>query len=429
MEIKEGYKKTKIGWIPEDWETVKLGEITNKVGSGITPRGGSKVYLNKGIPFFRSQNILHGKISIKDIVYISEAQHKKMINTHLQPEDVLLNITGASIGRCCVFPSNFNNGNVNQHVCIIRPNGIIESNYLCNLLNSKIGQKQIWNFQAGGNREGLNFQQIKSFNIPLPPLPEQQKIASILTTVDDKISSIEDQIQKTEQLKKGLMAKLLTEGIGHTEFKDTKIGRIPASWGIDTIKNLSKGTQNGLYKIKEYYGDGYEMVHMPDIFANEYIVEGNMKKVKLSDSEIEKYKLYEGDLLFARRSLVPEGSGKCCVVSKINNHITFESSIIRTSLIKEHIFPLFAYYCIFSPNGKKEMMKYVRQVAVSGITGEDLKKYILPLPPLPEQKKIASILTAVDDKIEVLNSKRTSYTTLKKGLLQQLLTGQMRVKL
>jgi type I restriction enzyme S subunit len=247
MEKREGYKETKIGWIPEDWDVVRLGKITDKVGSGITPRGGSKVYLDEGIPFFRSQNILHGKISTKDIVYISEIQHQKMKNTHLQPDDVLLNITGASIGRCCVFPRYFEKGNVNQHVCIIRPDGIINSQYLCCILNSPIGQQQIWNFQAGGNREGLNFQQIKSFNIPLVPLPEQKKIAELLTTVDDKISSIEDQIRQTEQLKKGLMEKLLTEGIGHTEFKDTKVGKIPKSWGVVKLIECCEAIQDGTH--------------------------------------------------------------------------------------------------------------------------------------------------------------------------------------
>ena len=167
---------------------------------------------------------------------------------------------------------------------------------------------------------------------------------------------------------------------------------------------------------------------MTDIFANEQIIEGEMKKVTLSDAEINKYKLLEGDLLFARRSLVPEGSGKCCYVGEIKTCITFESSIIRVSLKKDILHPKFVYFYISSFIGRREMMKYVRQVAVSGISGQDLQKYNLPVPPLPEQNQIAVILSAVDDKLDILQSKKFSYETLKKGLMEQLLTGKRRVK-
>ena len=298
MDQREGYKKTKLGWIPEDWDAVKLGKITNKVGSGITPRGGSKVYQDNGIPFFRSQNILYGKVSVKDIVYISEAIHQKMKNTQLQPADVLLNITGASIGRCCVFPNDFENGNVNQHVCIIRPDEIIKSKYLCYILNSPIGQNQIWNFQAGGNREGLNFQQIKSFIIPYPPLPEQKKIAEILTTIDNKISSIDNQIQQAEQLKKGLMEKLLTEGMGHTEFKDTKIGRMPKSWDVAplvdlTIKEKSgirRGPFGGAIKKSFFVSEGYKIYEQKNVIRNNFFL-GNYFITEEKFQELKNFKV------------------------------------------------------------------------------------------------------------------------------------------
>ncbi len=113
-------KESSFGKIPTIWNTVKLGDYTSKIGSGITPKGGSKAYVEQGIPLLRSQNILHGKLKLDDVAFISNVQHNKMKNSQLQERDVLLNITGASIGRCAVLPNNFNVGNVNQHVCIIR---------------------------------------------------------------------------------------------------------------------------------------------------------------------------------------------------------------------------------------------------------------------------------------------------------------------
>lgn len=133
-----------------------------------------------------------------------------MKGSQLEPKDVLLNITGASIGRCAVLPADFEEGNVNQHVCIIRMSQTITPEFCGWFLNSNLGQKQIWNLQAGGNREGLNFQQIRSFRIPVLTVEEQCSIVDILSTVSDKLNLLEQQKVETQQLKKGLMQKLLT---------------------------------------------------------------------------------------------------------------------------------------------------------------------------------------------------------------------------
>ncbi|HFT4558883.1 TPA: N-6 DNA methylase [Klebsiella pneumoniae] len=203
-------KESSFGKIPTIWNTVKLGDYTSKIGSGITPKGGSKAYVEQGIPLLRSQNILHGKLKLDDVAFISNVQHNKMKNSQLQERDVLLNITGASIGRCAVLPNNFNVGNVNQHVCIIRTSQKLQPEFCGIFLNSHFGQKQIWNLQAGGNREGLNFQQIRSFEIHLPPLNEQKRIVEIFNAIDTKLDLIEQLEFETQNLKKGLMQKLLT---------------------------------------------------------------------------------------------------------------------------------------------------------------------------------------------------------------------------
>lgn len=204
------FKDSPLGKIPKSWEVVKLGKLTFKVGSGKTPRGGSESYVDKGITFIRSQNVLRGKLKLSDVVFISKDVHCEMNNSKLQPNDVLLNITGASIGRCCVLPYNFPEGNVNQHVCIIRTKSRINPYYLSQLLNSSLGVNQINKFQAGGNREGLNFQQIRSFDIPLPEIKEQDKITELLYSVDEKLEVLLEKKETYQELKKGLMQQLLT---------------------------------------------------------------------------------------------------------------------------------------------------------------------------------------------------------------------------
>ncbi|MFZ3510062.1 restriction endonuclease subunit S [Vibrio harveyi] len=204
------FQDSPFGKIPKCWSVETLGEHTVKVGSGVTPKGGSKAYVDSGIPLIRSQNVLFGKFKLDDVAFITEQQHDKMKGSKLHPRDVLLNITGASIGRCAVLPEDFDEGNVNQHVCIIRTSESIDPDFCGWFLNSNLGQKQIWNLQAGGNREGLNFQQIRSFKIPVFSIEEQCSIVEILSTVSDKLNLLETQKAETQQLKQGLMQKLLT---------------------------------------------------------------------------------------------------------------------------------------------------------------------------------------------------------------------------
>lgn len=205
------FKKTKLGKIPEEWEAGKIGDHTAHVGSGATPRGGSKVYLTEGVPFIRSQNVYFSGFTREGLVYINEKTHKDMNRSKVLPNDILLNITGASIGRACIMPNYFATANVNQHVCIIRPSKDLFFQYLFYFLQSQDGQDQIFKFQIGGNREGLNFQQIRSIEFPFPSnIEEQQEIAEIFSAMDEKISINKKLKNKLTLLKKGLMQDLLS---------------------------------------------------------------------------------------------------------------------------------------------------------------------------------------------------------------------------
>ena len=192
----------------EGWAEKTLGELTIKVGSGITPSGGDKNYKKKGRPFIRSQNVGWGELLIDDVAFIDENTHSTFPATEIKVNDVLLNITGASIGRSVVADSRIKGGNVNQHVCIIRTRKELNPFYLCQYLISQGGQNYIDSFQAGGNRQGLNFAQIRSFSIPVPIYVEQEKISSCLSTIDDLISAESDKLVDLKGHKKGLMQQL-----------------------------------------------------------------------------------------------------------------------------------------------------------------------------------------------------------------------------
>jgi type I restriction enzyme S subunit len=187
-----------------------LGDLVTKVGSGVTPLGGESNYRKIGRPFVRSQNVGWGMFLLDDIVFIDEQTHKNSISTEISSEDVLLNITGASIGRSAVATFQVVGGNVNQHVCIIRTiKNSLSPFFLNQYLISSFGQNQIDSYQAGGNRQGLNFVQIRSFSIPVPPrINEQQKIADCLSSLDELITAQLEKIEALKTHKKGLMQGL-----------------------------------------------------------------------------------------------------------------------------------------------------------------------------------------------------------------------------
>ncbi len=204
-----------IGDIPEGWNLSKVKFVTSKIGSGVTPRGGSEVYVETGIIFLRSQNIYNEGIRIEDVVYIPEEIDKEMESTRVFRNDILLNITGGSIGRCCIFPKNIGSANVNQHVCIIRPiEGLVNASYLHYFFIGDCGVNYINVFQSGANREGLNFKQIENMYIPYPPLSEQQAIADYLDQKCSQIDIIIEQklklIEKLSSYKKSLIYECVT---------------------------------------------------------------------------------------------------------------------------------------------------------------------------------------------------------------------------
>lgn len=205
------FKDSPLGRIPLEWETSTIGELTIHVGSGITPRGGESVYTNEGILFIRSQNVHFSGLALDDVAYIPQTIHKSMLKSEVFENDVLLNITGASIGRCCYFPS-ISPANVNQHVCIIRLPSATEADagFLSSVIESSIGQNQIFQFNAGGNREGLNYKQIKSFVVPWPKRDERRQIWDVLKWASESVRYSEKMKSKLCSLKTALMQDLLT---------------------------------------------------------------------------------------------------------------------------------------------------------------------------------------------------------------------------
>ena len=418
VNVPEGYKSTNVGIIPEDWTIDRLGEKTIKIGSGITPTGGEKVYKNEGRPFLRSQNVAWGYLSLDDIVFIDDEIHNTFKATEIKKLDVFLNITGASIGRSAIADHRVENGNVNQHVCILRTNRHeLNPFFLNHYLLSYKGQKQIDSFQAGGNREGLNFGQIKSFKIPLPPLPEQKAIARVLSDVDELIRECDSLLAKKRDIKQGTMQQLLTgkkrlPGFSG-EWEEKKIGE---------ICNTSSGTTPSRQLSDRYYYNGYiNWVKTTDLNNSLlYSSEEQITELALKETSLKIYPpktvliaMYGGFNQIGRTGLLQ-------IPATVNQALT---------AIQPQDYLLDSFYLI---NYLNYRVDYWKIVAISSrkdpnITSRDVKNFPVLLPTLPEQKAIAHILSDMDAEIEALEQKRDKYKAIKQGMMQELLTGKTRL--
>ena len=213
-----------LGEIPEHWKLTNIKKITTKIGSGVTPKGGADVYVETGIPFFRSQNIHFSGIRTDEIVFIPTDVHEKMSASKMNKDDVLLNITGASIGRCCVYEGQLGEANVNQHVCILRTTPNVNPYVLYYFLSSEAGQIQIDLGNTGSGREGLNFKNIGNFVFPMIPPDEQIQMVKYLNAMSKSIETIIIKAHKEIELLSEYKTSLINETVtGKIDVRDYQI--------------------------------------------------------------------------------------------------------------------------------------------------------------------------------------------------------------
>ena len=185
----------------------KLGDFALLVTSGSTPKGGSASYLKEGVPLIRSQNVLWNELRLEDVVFISEETHKNMKRSQLNNRDVLLNITGASIGRSVVYRGADFEANVNQHVCIIRLNEYINPYYLSYYFANEEFQKNVVNKNIGATRQAFNYTQIKNFDILVPDLSLQNAFEDKVKQVDKQIDLLSNSLEQVNLLYDSILHK------------------------------------------------------------------------------------------------------------------------------------------------------------------------------------------------------------------------------
>lgn len=272
------YKDSGVEWlgrVPEHWAVSPVKYLVTHIGSGKTPSGGSEVYQQSGVRFLRSQNVYEDGLQLEDVAYITESTDEEMKASRVKPLDVLLNITGASIGRSCQVPENFSNANVNQHVCIIRTHQADLSKWLSLCFPSQPAQSQIDLFQNGAGREGLNLEQIGNMVIGVPPREESGMIATHLdretTRIDSLIAKKTRFIELLKEKRQALITQAVTKGLNpNVKMKDSGVewlGEVPAHWEISSISRYF-GIKAGGDLKEEYFSREHDLEHPYPIYTN-----------------------------------------------------------------------------------------------------------------------------------------------------------------
>jgi len=410
MSVREGYKQTEIGVIPEEWEVVNLGSQIDIV-SGQSP---SKFDLTGNtFPFFKVNQLNYCD------KYLLDSEYKYDTNTLILKKG------------CVVFPKRGASIFTNK-IRILGTDGSIDTNLMALLPKDSLSNEYLYywlmlfelsSIADTSSVPQINNKHINPISLPLPPLPEQQKIAAILISVDNKIEVIDEQIAKTETLKKGLMQKLLSEGVGHSEFKESEIGRIPKEWEVVRLPDITEKITSGgtpSRKKPEYFENGtigwLKTGELRDCYiyrAEEKITEDALKNssAKLFPIDtvlIAMYGATIGQTAYLKQECATNQA--CCA-------LIFDQSVAN---------PLFYWkYFYFI---KENLVSKGIGAGQPNISQGIIKDLPVIYPPVAEQKRIATILSTVDDKLDTLREKKFRYEKLKKGLMQKLLTGEVRVK-
>ncbi len=312
---------------------------------------------------------------------------------------------------------------VNNHAHIIKAiNSASTNRFLLYWLNYADLRKYV----TGSTRTKLNQDRLRDIILPLPPIREQQSIAEILWVVDRKIESIDKEIQATEKLKTGLMQTLLTKGIGHTKFKMTEIGEIPEEWDVKPLHALSLNITDGKHgDCRNEKDSGYYFVSSKDVNEKKIVYE-SVRQITKEDFEEahRRTKLEPEDVLLTNSGSI----GKLAIAEDdaLTSRTTFQKSVAIIKPDKKVIYPKYLYYVLLDKTSA--LGKAANGSAQKNLLLRDLREFKVQLTHIAEQMKIAEVLTASDKKIELLIKKKDETVSLKKALMQALLTGRVRVK-
>jgi type I restriction enzyme S subunit len=366
----------------------------------------------------------------------------------VQEGDILIGMDGSLVGRnfAQVKPEDLPCLLV-QRVARLRAKNTINSNYLYQLFASDVWLDYVDIVKTNSGIPHISNGDIKEFRVPAFSLHQQLKIAKTLSTVDNLIEKTQSLVDKYIAVKQGMMADLFTRGIDLTPgdhcgqlrpsiteapelYQQTELGWVPKDWLVENIEEVSLGGfKNGYFKDPKLVGSGTKLVNVTELYQNFGIdiIPDKVQRIQTSPKDFEKYKVEVGDLLFTRSSLVLEGIAKSNIVRVLPEQAVFECHVMRLKPNKEIVVPEFLALFTGMPRARSYFMSMAKQVTMTTIAQPDMVGLPIPLPSLTEQELIVKKLDAIESLIRKETSTVKKNKEVKKGLMQDLLTGKVRV--
>jgi type I restriction enzyme S subunit len=431
------YKDTPIGRIPVDWEVVELADICDEIYRYPTYYNLNYVDRDHGVPEIRGELIRENGELSKDLLqyrYISRETSLKFPKTILREGDFVITVRG-TLGKIGCVSGQLEHANITANLMRISPSRKrVYHLWLRQYLLSDFFQNRLNEISSATTIKTIKAPELKSIKLAIPPYSEQKKIAEILRTVDEAIERTNLIIDKTRELKRGLMQRLFTRGIGHTKFKNTAIGRIPEEWRIAAFGDLlSEGIlseiQDGNHgndhpKQGDYVSSGIPFI-MANNLVNGTVDTSNCKFIRKEQADRLRVGFAKpGDVLLSHKGTI----GRIAIVPGIDGYVMLT--------------PQVTYYRIGQPEKLSNVfLKYFMeggrfQTILSILSAQSTRNYIgitqqkrlaMPLPSIAEQYKIAETLSHADRELEKELNHLNQLRLLKKGLMQVLLTGRIRV--
>jgi len=419
MELKKGYKQTEVGIIPEDWEVVRASDTCSKIqdGTHFSPRPGGNDHF-----YITSKNIRFGYLDISTASRIDAAQHRAIYKRcDVKRGDLLFTKDGANTGNAALntFDEEFS---LLSSVAFLRfdPNKHIAAYFLQQILTSQ-GQRQIQDAMAGNAITRLTLEKINKLRFPLPPTKaEQEAIAAVLSNTDTLISSLEKLIAKKRNIKQGIMQELL---IGKK-----RLPGFSGKWETKPVGQLGKPYGGLSGKSKYDFENGtYPYIPFLNIMNNPVIDTTYFDYVNIGISENQNTAM-KGDLFFNGSSETPEEVGMCSVLLDDVTNLYLNSFCFGFRLNKElKTNGLYLSYFFRSNEGRKLFYTLAQGATRYNLSKHNFMKMEISYPKPEEQTAIAQVLSDMDAEIKALEQKRGKYKMIKQGMMQQLLTGRIRL--
>lgn len=405
--------KLRFAGFNEPWSETSLGKISSFITSG--SRDWAQYYADGGDKFIRMTNLVRDGITLNlsDLKFVRLPENSNEgKRTALQHHDILISIT-AELGKLGWVPDDLGTAYINQHTALVRPNlSIASSKFIANLLSTKKYNNILNQQNDSGAKSGLNLSTIKNFRFYATNKIEQTKIADFLSSVDEKITLLNKQYDLLCQYKKGMMQKIFSQEL---RFKDDS-GRAFPEWKSTILDEVVDLITNGLALDQNDSKNGYPVSRIETI--SEHCI--NMNKVGFvnTDNDISNYKLNYGDMLFSNINSISH-IGKIAYFN-IDDTLYHGMNLLRIVIKNSHC-KLFFYYQLTTDTNKKYFESRANQaVSQASINQTELRKTPVQVPCQEEQTKIASFLSALDDKIAVKKAELDKLKTWKQGLLQQM---------